>query len=158
MHDDLKPFSQSLSQKFHKNSINFEKPQSLSKIPKVRLEDMKCMRQREKSTYQMKKRRSLGWKTLGKEVWSERERGFGMWRVNRSWERLRKNEPEIARILYIESLKSRQIEKCWEVLKFKLRQMHLSSSYPKVSTAKKARWIEELLSIYRGAIEHLSMD
>ena len=43
MHDDLKPISQSPSQKFYKNSINFEKPQSLSKIPKVRLESMKCM-------------------------------------------------------------------------------------------------------------------
>ena len=29
MHGDLKPFSQNPSQKFHKNSINFEKPQSL---------------------------------------------------------------------------------------------------------------------------------
>ena len=43
MHDDWKPFSQSPSQKFHKISINFGKPQSLSKIPKVRLESMKCM-------------------------------------------------------------------------------------------------------------------
>ena len=55
MHDDWKSFSQRPIQKFHKNSINFEKPQNLSKIPKVRLEDMKCMRKREKSTYQMKK-------------------------------------------------------------------------------------------------------
>ena len=76
MHDDLKPFSQSPSQKFHKNSIDFENPQSLSKIPKVRLEDMKCMRKRDKSTYQMKKRRSLGQKTLGKKF-EVRERGFG---------------------------------------------------------------------------------
>ena len=43
MHDDWKSFSQSPTQKFHKNSITFEKPWSLSKIPKVRLENMKCM-------------------------------------------------------------------------------------------------------------------
>ena len=29
MHDDLKPLSQSPYQKFHKNSINFEKPHIL---------------------------------------------------------------------------------------------------------------------------------
>ena len=55
MHDDLSHFHKAHPKKFHKNSINFEKPQSLSKIPKVRSEDMKCMRKREKSTYQMKK-------------------------------------------------------------------------------------------------------
>ena len=31
MYDVLKPFSQRKSQNFYKNSINFEKPQSLSK-------------------------------------------------------------------------------------------------------------------------------
>ena len=49
---------------------------------------------------------SLGRKTLGKEVWSERER---FWEV-KSQQELReteRNEPEIARILYIEPLKSR---------------------------------------------------
>ena len=31
MHDDLEPFSQSPSQKFHKNSTNFEKSQKIFK-------------------------------------------------------------------------------------------------------------------------------
>ena len=35
MYDDLNSFSQSPSQKFHKNSIDFEKPQSLSKSQKL---------------------------------------------------------------------------------------------------------------------------
>ena len=43
MHDDWKSFTQSPTQKFHKNSITFEKPWILSKIPNVRLENMKCM-------------------------------------------------------------------------------------------------------------------
>ena len=34
MHDDLEPFSQSPSQKFHKNSINFEKNPIFFKNPK----------------------------------------------------------------------------------------------------------------------------
>ena len=67
---------------------------------------------------------------------------------------IERNEYDIARILYIEPLESRQIERCREVLRFKLRQMHLSSSYPEVSTAKRG-------SIDRGAIEQpesISMD
>ena len=55
MHEVLNSLKQHPTQKLHKNFINFEKPQSLSKIPKVRSKDMKCMRKREKSTYQMKK-------------------------------------------------------------------------------------------------------
>ena len=33
MHDDLNSFKQNLSQKFHKNFINFEKPKKFSKTP-----------------------------------------------------------------------------------------------------------------------------
>ena len=43
MHDDLYSFKQNSSQKFHKNFINFEKSQKISKTPKVRSECMKCM-------------------------------------------------------------------------------------------------------------------
>ena len=42
------------TQELHKNFINFEKPQSLSKIPKVWSKDMKCMIKRKKESYQMK--------------------------------------------------------------------------------------------------------
>ena len=34
MHEDLNSFKQYPSQKFHKNFINFEKPQKISKNPK----------------------------------------------------------------------------------------------------------------------------
>ena len=44
MHDDLEPFSQSLSQKFHKHSTNFEKPQKIFKNPKLIPKCMKCMK------------------------------------------------------------------------------------------------------------------
>ena len=43
MHEVLNSFKQHPSQKFHKNFINFEKPQIFSKIPKVRSKGMKCM-------------------------------------------------------------------------------------------------------------------
>ena len=43
MHDDLKSFKQKPDPKFSQKLQNFEKPQSLSKNPKVRLEIMKCM-------------------------------------------------------------------------------------------------------------------
>ena len=108
---------------------------------------------------------SLGRKTLGKEVWSKRER---FWEVKSQQEsrEIEKNEPEIAWILYIEPFKSRQNESCREVSRFKLRQMHLSNSYPEVSIAKTgsmdrrvikhlsrrqklSRWIEELSRSYR---------
>ena len=48
MHEVLNLLKQQPSQKLHKNFINFENPQNLSKIPKVWSEDMKCMRKRER--------------------------------------------------------------------------------------------------------------
>ena len=43
MHDDFKSFKQKPVPKIAQKLQNFEKPQSLSKIPKVRSKDMKCM-------------------------------------------------------------------------------------------------------------------
>ena len=48
MHDDLKSFKQKPNPKSSQKLQNFEKPQSLSKIPKVRSKNMKCMIKREK--------------------------------------------------------------------------------------------------------------
>ena len=129
MHDDLKPFSQSPSQKFHKNSINFEKPQSLSKIPKVRSENMKCMIEWVKRITPDERIWSLGRKSLGNKVFSEKN-VFGRWKDTKVSREIERSESEIAQTLYIEPLKSGQIERYREVLRFKLRQMHLSSSYP----------------------------
>ena len=36
-----------LSQKFHKNLFDFEKPQILQKSQKLRLQSMKCMKKRD---------------------------------------------------------------------------------------------------------------
>ena len=52
MHDDIEPFLQSLSQKFHKHS-DFEKTQYFSKNPK-KVKCMKCMKNVWKGSYQMK--------------------------------------------------------------------------------------------------------
>ena len=43
MHELLRSFEQNPSQKFCKNLINFEKSQNLSKPPKVRSKEIKCM-------------------------------------------------------------------------------------------------------------------
>ena len=43
MHEHMGSFKQKPTQTFHKNFINFEKPQKLSKTPKVRSEWMKCV-------------------------------------------------------------------------------------------------------------------
>ena len=43
MHEHLGSFIQNPSQKFHKNFINFEKPQKIFKNPKHRSKRMKCM-------------------------------------------------------------------------------------------------------------------
>ena len=48
MHDDLKSPKQKPIPKIAQKLQNFEKPQSLSKIPKVRSKNMKCMIKREK--------------------------------------------------------------------------------------------------------------
>ena len=43
MHELFRSFEQNPTQKFCKNLINFEKSQNLSKTPKVRSKEMKCM-------------------------------------------------------------------------------------------------------------------
>ena len=48
MHDDLKSSKQKPIPKTAQKLQNFEKPQCLSKIPKVRSKNMKCMIKREK--------------------------------------------------------------------------------------------------------------
>ena len=100
MHDDLKSFSQGPSQKFHKNSIHFDQPQSLSKILKVRSKNMKCMIEWVKRIIPNERRWFLGRTTLAKEVWSERKR---FWEVKSQQEsrEIERNEPKIAQILYI---------------------------------------------------------
>ena len=42
MHDDLKSFKQKPVPKFSQKLQNLEKPQSLSKIPKIKSKIMKC--------------------------------------------------------------------------------------------------------------------
>ena len=100
MHDDLEPFSQSPSQKFHKNSINFEKNPIFFKNPK-KLGQMHEMHEEwVKRIIPNERRWFLGRTTLAKEVWSERKR---FWEVKSQQEsrEIERNEPKIAQILYI---------------------------------------------------------
>ena len=72
MHEVLNSLKQHPSQKFHKNFINFEKPQNFSKIPKVRSKGMKCMIKWGIKDLTSEEEQDQGRKTLGNEVWSER--------------------------------------------------------------------------------------
>ena len=73
--------------------------------------------------------------TLGEEVWSEKEE-FGKVRRQKGSRGIEKNEVEIALTLYIEIHNYRQIERYRKASRFKVQQIHLSRSYPKVSIAK----------------------
>ena len=83
MHDVLRlKKKKNLSQEFHKNSINFEKPQIFKKKknPKM-LGHMHEMHEKEGlGSLPCGEKLDLGQKILKDEVWSERERGFGRWR------------------------------------------------------------------------------
>ena len=67
--------------------------------------------------------------TLGEEVWSEKEE-FGKVRRQKGSRGIEKNEVEIALTLYIEIHNSRQIERYRKGSRYKVRQIHLSRSYP----------------------------
>ena len=90
----------------------------------------------------------LGRKSLGNEVWSERE-VFGKVRSQKGLREIKKNEMEIVLTLYIENPVSRWIKRCWELSRIKICQNELLRSYREVSTTKWPRWIEKLLSIYQ---------
>ena len=149
MHDDLKSFSQGPSQKFHKNSIHFEQPQSLSKILKVRSKNMKCMIEWVKRSLTREKNWSWDRRTLGKEVWSEWER-FGRWKDTKQSRETEEMRFEIAQSLYIEPLKSWQIKRCQTVSRLiNLDRCIYQVAIQRCSQQKEARWIDELSSIYR---------
>ena len=82
MHEVLNSFKQQLSQKFHKNFINFEKSQKFSKIPKVRSKGMKCMIKWESK----KKNKIKVKKLLGMKI-GVREKSLGGEKVESNWER-----------------------------------------------------------------------
>ena len=73
MHEILNSFKQKSIPKFQQKLINFEKPQNYSKTPKPRFQNMKCMKMREKKLTKWREKLEKAWKTLGIDVWSERE-------------------------------------------------------------------------------------
>ena len=76
MHDVLKPFTQSPSQKFHKNLINFEESQKFSKTLKFRSKDMKCMIKRGIKDLNSEEEQDQGRKLLGMKF-GMREKSLG---------------------------------------------------------------------------------
>ena len=80
MHDDLKTFSQKPTQKFCEKPNNFEKPQIFNKNQKFRSKNMKCMMNEWKRDIPEVENAHKDRRTLGLEVWSERER---FWKVKR---------------------------------------------------------------------------
>ena len=73
MHYHLGSNIQNLSQKFSKNFIDFEKSQNFPKTRKVRLQNVKCMMKRGIKDLTSEEEQDQGRRTLGNEVWSERE-------------------------------------------------------------------------------------
>ena len=73
MHYHLGSNIQNLSQKFSKNFIDFEKSQNFPKTRKVRLQIVKCMMKRGIKDLTSEEEQDQGRRTLGNEVWSERE-------------------------------------------------------------------------------------
>ena len=79
MHDHLGSNIQNPSQKFSKNFIDFEKSQNFPKTPKVRSQNVKCMMKWGIKDLTSEEEQDQGQRTLGNEVWSEREE-FGRWK------------------------------------------------------------------------------
>ena len=103
MHDDLEPFSQSPSQKFCKNLFDFEKPQNFQQIPKARSECMKYMIKGFKRDHTCEICNEMTKEWVGKmKRLSEKSLGVREKSVYR--ERLKRNEIEIAKHIYIEVL------------------------------------------------------
>ena len=125
------------SRKFCKNLNNFEKSQKFSKTPNFRSKDMKCMIKRGIKDLTREEEQDQGKKSLGNEVWSEREK-FRRWK---GWKQSREIEDKwshIARIIYIENHNPRQIESCQELKSTREAIKELSKGF----LSKGARWID----------------
>ena len=72
------------------------------KTPNFRSKDMKCMIKKRIKDLTNEEEQDQGWKTLGNEVWSEREE-FGRWKDSKQSREIEVNRFEIARRLYIEN-------------------------------------------------------
>ena len=86
MHDFLKPFTLSPSQKFHKNLNNFEESQKFSKTPKFRSKDTKCMIKRGIKDLTSEEEQDQGRKNLGMKF-GVREKSLGGEKAERNRER-----------------------------------------------------------------------
>ena len=136
---------------FAKTSTILKKSQKFSKTSKVRSKDMKCMiNERENIILEkkndLKAEDLLGMRFRVKERWLGR-RGDVFCR-----ERSRRNEENIAQTLFIGTPVSRWIERYWDLLRLKTREIaikQLSRICWEVSTTKGAWWIEKLSSIQK---------
>ena len=93
MHDDLELFSQSLSQKFHKNSTNFEKPQKIFKNQNLYLNAWNAWKMRDKEHTRSKKNDLEAKKLLGREF-EVRKKGLGVEKTQKYRERLSRMRSE----------------------------------------------------------------
>ena len=95
MHDDLELFSQSLSQKFHKNSTNFENPKKILKTQNLYLNALNAWRMRDKEHTRRKKNDLEAEKLLGREF-EVRKKGEKLLRKTQKYrERSRKVRSEL---------------------------------------------------------------
>ena len=148
IHEHLRSFKQNPTQKFHRNFINFEKPQKFSKTPKVRSKEMKDMiNVRGKVILEEEN-------TLEAEDWvgkmkSVIEKCLGEGETLICWERLDKMREKKSHWAIYRKHEAQWIKRYLEVSSFNFHQMELSRSYQEVSIAKWPRWIEKLSSIQK---------
>ena len=107
---------------------------------------MKCMIEWVKKIIPDEIRRSLSRKSLGNEV-LRKKNVFGRWKDTKVSREIERSESEIAQTLYIEPLKSQQIERC-RGLNFD--RCIYRATIQRCPQQKQARWIEKLSSNYRG--------
>ena len=96
MHEILNSFKWKLIPKFQQYLINLEKPQNFSKTPKPRFQNMKCMNNKRKEAYQVKKILKKTWRNLEDQDWSEM-RVFGREKDRAIEREIKRNEGQIAR-------------------------------------------------------------
>ena len=108
MHEHISSFKQNPTQKFYKQPINFQKPQTIFKTQKPRSKCMKCMKKDRKRDHTSEEKTTLGRNPSRFEVQREK-RVFGSEEEVFYRERSRRPEIDFVLDLYIENT-SRWIE------------------------------------------------
>ena len=156
MHDVLTRLSKTQPKNLAKTSSILKKPKNFTKTQNLGKKEWNAWYKREIRSYQMKKTwfwQKIKWRS-DKVEFEE----FGWERSENLSREIVENEIIFALTLYIENHKAWWIERCRNVSSFKTRELtikELSRICREVSTAKGARWIKKLSSIYQASRKFL---